>query len=72
LRGYYLLDELSKNADGSLSIERRFWFDRVGIVRLARQQIFDDKGEIESDIVYGKGGNLTRRANIRICLCESK
>ncbi|HLM60314.1 MAG TPA: hypothetical protein VK308_05905 [Pyrinomonadaceae bacterium] len=59
LRGYYLLDELRKNADGSLSIERRFWFDRVGIVRLARQQIFDDKGEIESDIVYGKGGNLT-------------
>ena len=40
-------------------ITRRFWFDRVGTVRLARQQIFDEKGEIESDIVYGKVGNLT-------------
>ena len=58
LRGYYLLDELRKNDDGSLTVSRRFWFDRVGSVRLARQQIFDDKGEIESDITYGKQGNL--------------
>lgn len=58
-RGYYLLDELRKNADGSLTVSRRFWFDRVGTVRLARQQIFDEKGEIESDITYGKQGNLT-------------
>ena len=59
LRGYYLLDELRKNEDGSLSVVRRFWFDRVGSIRLARQQIFDAKGEIESDIVYGREGNLT-------------
>ncbi len=59
LRGYYFLDELRKNQDGSLSVSRRFWFDRVGIIRLARQQIFDDKGEIESDITYGKEVNLT-------------
>ena len=31
----------------------------VGGIRLARQQIFDAKSEIESDIVYGKEGNLT-------------
>jgi hypothetical protein len=59
LRGYYLLDELHKNDDGSLKISRRFWFDRVGTVRLARQQIFDANGEIDSDIVYGNTGNLT-------------
>jgi hypothetical protein len=59
LRSYYFLDELRKNEDGSLSVSRRFWFDRVGSIRLARQQIFDDKGEIESDIIYGKEGNLT-------------
>jgi len=59
LRGYYLLDELRKNEDGSLSITRRFWFDRVGSIRLARQQIFDAQGEIESDITYGREGNLT-------------
>jgi hypothetical protein len=59
MRGYYLLDEFGKAADGGLTIERRFWFDRVGGIRLARQQIFDSKGEIESDIVYGKEGNLS-------------
>jgi hypothetical protein len=59
LRGYYLLDEFSRNPDDSYSITRRFWFDRVGKVRLARQQLFDAQGEIESDIVYGQEGNLT-------------
>lgn len=58
-RGYYLLDEYAKNANGEAVITRRFWFDRVGGIRLARQQIFDAKGEIESDIVYGAEGNLT-------------
>jgi len=58
LRGYYLLDELKKEADGTLKISRRFWFDRVGGTRLARQQIFDAKGEVESDIVYGQEGTL--------------
>lgn len=59
LRGYYLYDEFGKTSDGKLKIKRRFWFDRVGSVRLARQQIFDDKGEIESDIVYGREGKVT-------------
>lgn len=59
LRGYYFLDEFRKNGDGTLRPSRRFWFDRVGGIRLARQQIFDAKGEIESDIIYGREGNLT-------------
>ena len=63
MRGYYLLDEYSKQANGELKIARRFWFDRVGGIRLARQQIFDDKGEIESDIIYGKEGSLTDTGN---------
>ena len=58
-RGYYLLDEFARREDGDLIISRRFWFDRVGGIRLARQQLFDAKGEIESDIVYGAEGNLT-------------
>lgn len=58
-RGYYFLDELAKEDDGTLAIQRRFWFDRVGGIRLARQQIFDRGGEIESDIIYGKEGSLT-------------
>ncbi len=65
LRGYYLLDELKKNEDGSMSITRRFWFDRVGKIRLARQQIFDADGEVESDIVYGAEGNLSNTGNFQ-------
>ncbi len=65
VRGYYLLDELGKNADGSFTITRRFWFDRVGGIRLARQQIFDAQGAIDSDIVYGKEGNLSDDAAYR-------
>ena len=57
-RGYYLLDEYARSADNSLTIARRFWFDRVGGLRLAKQQLFDAKGELESDIVYGREGNL--------------
>lgn len=58
MRGYYLLDEFKKDNSGEFKISRRFWFDRVGIVRLAKQQIFDEKGEIESDVVYGSEGTL--------------
>ncbi len=65
LRGYYLLDEFVKRDDGSLKIERRFWFDRVGGIRLARQQIFDSQGEIESDIVYGRQGALSDQPEYR-------
>lgn len=63
LRGYYLLDELGKDESGNMKILRRFWFDRVGSIRLARQQIFDAKGEVESDIVYGTTGNLGTTAD---------
>ena len=63
MRGYYLLDEYRPDTGSGLVAERRFWFDRVGGIRLARQQIFDAKGEIESDIVYGKEGNLTETGN---------
>lgn len=65
IRGYYLLVELARDADGGLKITRRFWFDRVGGIRLARQQIFDEQGEIESDIVYGNEGNLSENPNFR-------
>jgi hypothetical protein len=58
LRGYYILDEIRRLDDGATKISRRFWFDRSGGIRLARQQIFDAQGSIDSDIVYGKEGNL--------------
>lgn len=62
-RGYYLLDEFARGDDGKLTVLRRFWFDRNVKIRLARQQIFDVKGEIESDITYGIEGKLTETAD---------
>lgn len=59
IRPYYLVDEVASGSDGVPRITRRFWFDRVGGIRLARLQLFDKQAEIESDIVYGLQGNLT-------------
>lgn len=59
VRPYYLLDEVMTNSAGMPQISRRFWFDRVGGLRLSRLQLFDKNAEIESDIVYGLQGNLT-------------
>ena len=64
-RGYYLLDEYRRADNGELKILRRFWFDRVGKVRLARQQLFDAKGEIASDIVYGREGDISNMAEYK-------
>lgn len=65
LRGYYLIDELGRDGEGMMKIKRRFWFDRIGGIRLARQQIFDDRGEIDSDIIYGQEGDLGETGEYR-------
>ena len=53
VRGYYLLDELQPGADNSARLLRRFWFDRVGGIRLARLQSFNEKGALINDVTYG-------------------
>ena len=53
-RGYYLLDELQPGDGGSARVLRRFWFDRVNGIRLARQQTFNDKGVLITDVSYGE------------------
>jgi hypothetical protein len=53
VRGYYLLDELQTSPDNSARLLRRFWFDRVGGIRLARLQSFDEKGVLVNDVSYG-------------------
>ncbi len=54
VRGYYLLDELQSGDNGSARLLRRFWFDRVNGVRLARQQTFNEKGVLITDVSYGE------------------
>jgi len=51
VRGYYFLDELQTEGDGSARLLRRFWFNRVNAVQFARVQTFDD-GVLTTDVVY--------------------
>ncbi len=52
VRGYYLLEEFSPTSADEMRLLRRFWFDRVGGVRLARLQTYDDRGLLITDIAY--------------------
>ena len=58
MRGYYLLEELSQPQGGEAKISRRFWFDRVNGIRLARVQTYDDSGQIITDVSYAKETTL--------------
>jgi hypothetical protein len=72
VRGYYQLEELKTEGEGRARLLRRFWFDRVGGVRLARMQTFDDRGQLTTDIIYrdpkafGEGGAHRLPAEIEI------
>jgi hypothetical protein len=69
MRGYYLLEEFS-NEGGETKLQRRFWFDRVNVVRLARVQTYNDKGELITDVSYFNekvlGSNTTASLPSRI------
>lgn len=72
VRGYYQLEELKAEGEGRARLLRRFWFDRVGGVRLARMQTFDERGQLTTDIIYrdpkpfGEGGAHRLPAEIEI------
>lgn len=52
MRGYYLLEEFSAPQGSDAKLLRRFWFDRVSGIRLARVQTYDDKGALITDVSY--------------------
>jgi len=52
MRGYYLLEEFSQPQARDAKILRRFWFDRVNGIRLARVQTYDDRGRVVTDVSY--------------------
>lgn len=54
VRGYYLLEEFQPSTSSVAKLKRRFWFDRVGGIRLARLQTFDDQGVLDTDVSYGE------------------
>lgn len=52
VRGYYLLEEISQPVNGQSRLFRRFWFDRVNGIHLARVQSFDERGALITDVAY--------------------
>lgn len=52
VRPYYVMEEVSQRSPSDARLTRRFWFDRVGGIRLARVQSFDDKGGLVTDVAY--------------------
>jgi len=72
VRGYYLLEEFSQPAMGDTRLLRRFWFDRVNGIRLARVQSFDENGLLTTDVSYwdekpfGEGGQAHLPSRIEI------
>ena len=52
LRSYYVVSELKLTEGGQAYIQRRFWFDRTDNVQLRRQQLFDGRGELLTEVTY--------------------
>lgn len=72
VRGYYLLDELAPGGETGVRLLRRFWFDRVSGIRLARLQTFDQAGKVDSDVSYtdpknfGEDGRLVMPSRVEL------
>lgn len=66
VRGYYLLEELIQSAAGELKPKRRYWFDRVGSIRLARVETFDDRGVLETEVRYGSETSVGSEHAVRL------
>ena len=72
VRGYYILSEMELVTQNRARVTRRFWFDRVGTLRLARVQIYGDRGQLNTDVVYsnpqpfGEEGRLRLPAQVEL------
>ncbi|MGH9769620.1 MAG: hypothetical protein ACREAB_19520 [Blastocatellia bacterium] len=54
LRSFYVISELETSPEGHAAsrVRRRFWFDRANGGRFARQQVFDQKGQLATEAQY--------------------
>lgn len=66
VRGYYLLEEISPPSSSQSRLLRRFWFDRVNGIRLARMQSFDERGRLITDVSYWDEKPLGETAQFRL------
>jgi hypothetical protein len=54
LRSFYVISEVEVIAGQPSFVRRRFWFDRTNQLRFSRQQIFDNRGELATDVQYAE------------------
>lgn len=72
VRGYYVVEEFSTGNPGEARLLRRLWFDRVGGIRLARIQSFNDQGWLITDVSYwdekpfGENGQVRLPSRVEI------
>ena len=66
VRGYYLLEEITPPTSGQARLQRRFWFDRVNGIRLARIQTFDERGRLMTDVSYLDEKPFAESAQLRL------
>ena len=66
IRGYYVLSELELVTQNRARVTRRFWFDRVGQLRLARVQMYGDRGQLVTDVVYSQSQPFGEEGRLRL------
>jgi hypothetical protein len=52
LRSFYVISEIELGAEGPSRVLRRFWFDRTNGAKFSRQQIFDARGGLATEVIY--------------------
>jgi hypothetical protein len=54
IRSFYVISEVevSLEGQGPSRVRRRFWFDRGNGARFARQQLFDQQGQLATEVQY--------------------
>ncbi|HKQ73622.1 MAG TPA: hypothetical protein VJ810_07855 [Blastocatellia bacterium] len=54
LRSFYVVSEIEVSLEGHTPsrVRRKFWFDRGNGARFARQQIFDQQGQLVTEVLY--------------------
>ena len=66
VRGYYVLTEMELVSQNRARVTRRFWFDRVGTLRLARVQIYGERGQLNTDVVYSNPQPFGEEGRLRL------
>jgi hypothetical protein len=66
VRGYYIMSEMEMQGQGRARVLRRFWFDRVGALRLARVQSYGERGQLQTDVVYAAPAGFGEEGRYRL------